>query len=66
MVMSRAGNRSLKIRSERIGNTGSGKTYSVKRGPKLQEEVFFSKKANGATIPKASDLKNSNTVQIIF
>jgi guanyl-specific ribonuclease Sa len=36
MVMSRAGNRSLKIRSEGMGNTGSGKTYSVKRGPQLQ------------------------------
>jgi hypothetical protein len=43
MVMSRAGNRSLKIRSEGIGNTGSGKTYSVKRGPKLQGKGVSSK-----------------------
>jgi hypothetical protein len=48
MVMSRAGNRSLKIRSEGIGNAGSSKTYSVKRGPKLQGERFSSKKASGA------------------
>jgi hypothetical protein len=47
MVMSRAGNRSLKIRSEGIGNAGSSKTYSVKRGPKIQGEVFSSKKASG-------------------
>jgi hypothetical protein len=49
MVMSRAGNRSLKIRSEGIGNTGSGKTYSVKRGPKLQGEGLSSKGAGGAS-----------------
>jgi hypothetical protein len=52
MVMSRVGNRSLKIKSEGMGNTGSGKTYSVKRGPKIQGEVFSSKKASGAKIPE--------------
>jgi hypothetical protein len=59
MVMSQAGNRSLKIRSERIGSAGSGKTYSVKRGPKLQGKGVSGKKAseasgtgNGANSPK--------------
>jgi hypothetical protein len=51
MIMSRAGNRSLKIRSEEVGNAGSSKTYNIKRGPRLQGEVFSSKKASGADVP---------------
>jgi hypothetical protein len=52
MVVSRAGNRSLKIRSEGMGNTGSGKTYSVKRGPQLQGEGLSDKGVSGADVPK--------------
>jgi hypothetical protein len=57
MVMSRAGNRSLKIRSEGIGNTGSSKTYSVKRGPKLQGKGLSDKGVSGAknSLPNLSD-----------
>jgi hypothetical protein len=48
MVMSRAGNRSLKIRSEGIGNAGSGKTYNIKRGPKIQSKGLSDKGGSGA------------------
>jgi hypothetical protein len=51
MVMSRAGNRSLKIRSEGIGNTGSSKTYNIKRGPKLQSKGLSDKGVGGAKSP---------------
>jgi hypothetical protein len=57
MAMSRVGNRSLKIRSEGIGNTGSGKTYSVKRGPKLQGKGLSGKGASGPEA-KLTEIQN--------
>jgi hypothetical protein len=58
MVVSRVGNRSLKIRSEGIGNTGSGKTYSVKRGPKLQGKSVLNKGVGRADFADKAKLES--------
>jgi hypothetical protein len=62
MVMSRVGNRSLKIRSEGIGNAGSGKTYSVKRGPKLQGKGLSDKGVSGVDAKTISPDKTAQKI----
>jgi hypothetical protein len=64
MVMSRAGSRSLKIRSEGIGNTGSSKTYGVKRGPKLQEKGLPDKGVRGADTNQVIKNRYPNETQV--
>jgi hypothetical protein len=60
MVMSHVGNRSLKIRSEGIGNAGSSKTYSVKRGPKLQGKDVSGKGISEVETTFESQIKSNS------